>query len=310
MVREHGDGAGRRAARGGRAQAHIEDMEHRFAAEIEASASAVHRIDGMPPAPAACVPEGDALSTPVVHVVDGDATSVIVEHGRGRARFCDMAVLDCASFTHPAGGYERGFWGQEEALCADSYLCNILKRQADWYAENRRRNINCNLYRNRALLVPHVRFAREKVHAYADVIVAAAPHARRARDEYKVDADVLARAMRERIRFVLSIADELGHDKLVLGAFGCDSNGWDAGEVAEMLREELASGSHAAHEVYLAIPRTRHQETYERFEHAFAAFPKVNTESYEDLRARHEAKAAAEAQAAQDEDEDDWHKYL
>lgn len=310
MVREHGDGAGRRTARGGRAQAHIEDMEHRFAAEIEASASAVHRIDGMPPAPAACAPEGEAPSGAVVHVVDGDATSVIVEHGRGRARFCDMAVLDCASFTHPAGGYERGFWGQEEALCADSYLCNILKRQADWYAENRRRNINCNLYRNRALLVPHVRFAREKVHAYADVIVAAAPHARRARDEYKVDADVLARAMRERIRFVLSIADELGHDKLVLGAFGCDSNGWDAGEVAEMLREELAAGSHAAHEVYLAIPRTRHQETYERFEHAFAAFPKVNTESYEDLRARREAKAAAEAQAAQDEDEDDWRKYL
>ena len=310
MVREHGDGNGRRAARGGRAQAHIEDMEHRFAAEIDASASAVRRIDGVPSAPTACASDGGVPSAPAVHVIDGDATSVIVEHGRGRAQFCDMAVLDCASFTYPAGGYERGFWGQEEALCADSYLCNILKRQTDWYAENRRRNINCNLYRNRALVVPHVRFAREKVHAYADVIVAAAPHARRARDEYKVDAAALARAMRDRIRFVLSIADELGHDKLVLGAFGCDSSGWDAGEVAEMLREELATGSHAAREVYLAVPRARHHENHERFEHAFAAFPEANGESYEDLRARHEAKAAAEAQAVQDEDEDDWRRYL
>ena len=37
--------------------------------------------------------------------------------------------------------------------------------------ENRRRNLNCELYRNRGLVVPKVRFDREKYHSYADVIV-------------------------------------------------------------------------------------------------------------------------------------------
>ena len=82
-----------------------------------------------------------------------------------------MAVLAFASFTNPGGGYIQGYLGQEATLCADSYLYNVLDKQRKWYGENRRRNINCELYRNRALVVPAVRFDRNHVHAYADVIV-------------------------------------------------------------------------------------------------------------------------------------------
>ncbi|MFR3451345.1 MAG: TIGR02452 family protein [Collinsella sp.] len=88
-----------------------------------------------------------------------DAVAAILENGRGRAEFCDLAVLDFASFTNPGGGYTRGSWAQEEALCAESFLYNVLEKQGDWYGENRRRNINCDLYRNRALVVPKVRFS-------------------------------------------------------------------------------------------------------------------------------------------------------
>lgn len=254
------------------------------------------------PAPAPEVP------VPSVRVVDQNAVSAILETGRGRAQFCDLAVLDCASFTKPAGGFDAGYMGQEAELCDESYLYSVLKQKRDWYGENRRRNINCELYRNRALVVPAVRFSRGKVHAYADVIVAAAPNAKRARSEYNVKDETLADAMRDRIRFVLAVADSLGHEKLILGAFGVGQFGWRADEVAEMLREELASGTHVATDVIIAVRRDRFNEDLERFEHAFAAFPAKNEEPYEDVRAR---RAAAQAAAEPEDDEDDdWRKYL
>ena len=248
-----------------------------------------------------------------VTVLDASATQAILDNGRGYAQFCDMAVLAFASFTNPGGGYIQGYLGQEATLCADSYLYNVLDKQRKWYGENRRRNINCELYRNRALVVPAVRFDRNHVHAYADVIVAAAPNVRRARQEYRVSDDALLDALRDRIRFVLAICDELGREKLVLGAWGCDNNGFDAEAVAELFREELASGDFKVKQVFFAVPSTRWDEDFAKFEHVLANFPERNEESYAQVAARAAAARAAEqAQAAaeDDEDDDDWRKYL
>ena len=246
-------------------------------------------------------------------MLDASATQVILDNGRGYAQFCDMAVLAFASFTNPGGGYIQGYLGQEATLCADSYLYNVLDKQRKWYGENRRRNINCELYRNRALVVPAVRFDRNHVHAYADVIVAAAPNVKRARQEYRVSDDALLDALRDRIRFVLAICDELGREKLVLGAWGCDSNGIDAEAVAELFRKELASGDFKVKQVFFAVPSTRWDEDFAKFEHVLANFPERNEESYAQVAARAAAARAAEqAQAAaeDDEDGDDWRKYL
>lgn len=294
----------RKAARADAAKKHIEQMVARYAKEIEQAQHGAVRYDG---APAHEVEEG---RVPQVSVVDADAVAVILENGRGRAAFCDLAVLDFASFVNPAGGFSRGAAGQEQSLCRESYLGNVLETFSDWYAENRRRNLNCELYRNRALVVPAVRFGRGKIHAYADVVVAAAPNARRARSEYKVSDEVLADAMRDRIRFVLDLIDARGIKKAVLGAYGCGAFGWDASAVAEMFRAELASGTHALEEVWFAIPKTRYDDNLPRFEHAFACFPEQNGESYSDMQAAC-AKAAADAAAeAAAEEEDDWRKYL
>ena len=257
--------------------------------------------------------EEPAPDLPEVTVLDASATQAILDNGRGYAQFCDMAVLAFASFTNPGGGYIQGYLGQEATLCADSYLYNVLDKQRKWYGENRRRNINCELYRNRALVVPAVRFDRNHVHAYADVIVAAAPNAKRARQEYRVSDDALLDALRDRIRFVLAISDELGREKLVLGAWGCDNNGFDAEAVAELFREELASGDFKVKQVFFAVPSTRWDEDFAKFEHVLANFPERNEESYAQVAARAAAARAAEqAQAAaeDDEDDDDWRKYL
>jgi len=261
-------------------------------------------------APAA---EEPAPVLPEVTVLDASATQTILDNGRGYAQFCDMAVLAFASFTNPGGGYIQGYLGQEATLCADSYLYNVLDKQRKWYGENRRRNINCELYRNRALVVPAVRFDRNHVHAYADVIVAAAPNAKRARQEYRVGDDALLDALRDRIRFVLAICDELGREKLVLGAWGCDNNGFDAEVVAELFRKELASGDFKVKQVFFAVPSTRWDEDFAKFEHVLANFPERNEESYAQVAARAVAARAAEqiqAAAEDDEDDDDWRKYL
>lgn len=281
-------------------------------AETEVTAEPAHAEEATETesAPAA---EEPAPVLPEVTVLDASATQAILDNGRGYAQFCDMAVLAFASFTNPGGGYIQGYLGQEATLCADSYLYNVLDKQRKWYGENRRRNINCELYRNRALVAPAVRFDRNHVHAYADVIVAAAPNVKRARQEYRVSDDALLDALRDRIRFVLAICDELGREKLVLGAWGCDNNGFDAEAVAELFRKELASGDFKVKQVFFAVPSTRWDEDFAKFEHVLANFPERNEESYAQVAARAAAARAAEqTQAAteDDEDEDDWRKYL
>lgn len=281
-------------------------------AETEVTAEPAHAEEATETesAPAA---EEPAPVLPEVTVLDASATQAILDNGRGYTQFCDMAVLAFASFTNPGGGYIQGYLGQEATLCADSYLYNVLDKQRKWYGENRRRNINCELYRNRALVVPAVRFDRNHVHAYADVIVAAAPNVKRARQEYRVSDDALLDALRDRIRFVLAICDELGREKLVLGAWGCDNNGFDAEAVAELFRKELASGDFKVKQVFFAVPSTRWDEDFAKFEHVLANFPERNEESYAQVAARAAAARAAEqTQAAteDDEDEDDWRKYL
>ena len=290
--------------------AEVEAAEVEAAVDAEVAPEPVEEVTEAEPAPAA---EEPAPVLPEVTVLDASATQAILDNGRGYAQFCDMAVLAFASFTNPGGGYIQGYLGQEATLCADSYLYNVLDKQRKWYGENRRRNINCELYRNRALVVPAVRFDRNHVHAYADVIDAAEPNAKRARNEYRVSDDALLDALRDRIRFVLAICDELGREKLVLGAWGCDNNGFDAEAVAELFRKELASGDFKVKQVFFAVPSTRWDEDFAKFEHVLANFPERNEGSYAQVAARAAAARAAEqAQAAaeDDEDEDDWRKYL
>ena len=338
----------RRDARQKAAEQHTADVEKRLAKDIARSLAGVVRVDGMPKvkrekaasasepenemakaeprqtmdeAPVAVEgiePEGTGTSEPAVElpqvcVVDQDSVAAVLENGRGYAQFCDLALLDFASFVNPGGGYIRGAWAQEEALCAESYLYNVLIEQRDWYQENRRRNINCELYRNRALVVPAVRFERGKMHAYADVLVVAAPNTRRAREEYHVADDTLEAAMRDRIRFVLALIDAQGREKAVLGAFGCGAFGGDAEMVARLFREELASGDFKVKQVVFAIPQARYDENLAKFQHEFSAYPAAPAQSFAEAAAarRAKAEAAAQAEAAEEDDEDDdWRKYL
>ena len=144
-------GSDRRNGRAEAAQAHIAEMDARFSADIKRSLAELKVYDG--------VPETNVEGRmPTVTVVDQDSATAVLELGRGLASACDLALLDFASFVNPGGGYERGAWAQEEAICSESTLFNVLREQKAWYAANRSRSINCELYRNRGLVVPKVRF--------------------------------------------------------------------------------------------------------------------------------------------------------
>lgn len=317
------------AERAAQARQHTEEMTTKYAKEIKRTLSEMKRYEGIPMA-STQMRQDEAPAQPTITILDQDSVTAILERGRGRADKCDLAVLDFASFTHPGGGYDRGTMAQEESLCAESFLYNCLTTCKDWYAENRRHNINCELYRERALVLPKVCFERERYHSYADVIVAAAPNARRARANYKIADKDLEAAMRRRIRMVLGIADELGHNKLILGAYGCGVFGWNASVVARMFLEELASGAHVAQEIIFAIPQGRYDDNLARFQHAFAEFPEVNDDPYtpapscasfnaESSRSRRNAEKNDNNEgnggdnnnnAGEDEGEEDWRKYL
>lgn len=299
--RREGQGSGRAAE----ASRHTTEMSRRFEAEIARALSETRAFDGIPAAP-----RDAELAVPTISVVDEDTVAAVLARGRGIASACDLTVLDFASFTQPGGGYDRGTMAQEQSLCAASFLYNVLSQRRDWYAENRRRNLNCHLYRNRALVVPRVRFERDGYHSYADVIVAAAPDARRAREEYRVGEGPLADALAGRIRLVLAIADELGHERLVLGAFGCGVFGWDPAQVAEAFRVELARGMRVVREVVFAVPARRADENLDVFSHVLATFPEHNPEPYR-TRAERATQAARERAAVPEpEEDDDWRQYL
>jgi uncharacterized protein (TIGR02452 family) len=300
--REGGRDNDRREERTAAAARHIAEMDDRYGKDIKRSLDELKVYDGMPH------PEVEG-QLPQVEVVAQDSVAAVLERGRGLGSACDLALLDFASFVNPGGGYDRGAWAQEEAICAESTLFNVLRTQRAWYGQNRNRNLNCSLYRNRGLVVPKVRFEREGYHSYADVIVVAAPNAIRARRDYRVDDDTLRRSLRDRIRFVLAIADDLGHDKLVLGAFGCGAFGWDAATVAEVFREELARGQHVATQVVFAIPQSRFDENLPRFQHAFARFPEHNDAAYVKPAAE-PRRVERKVETEDDEEEDDWRKYL
>ncbi|MFR7671459.1 MAG: hypothetical protein ACLU0O_12980 [Collinsella sp.] len=83
--------------------------------------------------------------------------------------------------------------------------------------------------------------------------------------------------------------------------------------MAELFRKELASGDFKVKQVFFAVPSTRWDEDFAKFEHVLANFPERNEESYAPgCRSRCGARAAEQTQAAteDDEDEDDWRKYL
>ena len=95
------------------------------------------------------------------------------------SKFGKVAVLNFASFKHPGGGFINGSMAQEEALCHESTLYNVIADDtfSRFYNYNNH-HLNRGMYHNRAIYSPNIAFTGEndEIVAYADVITCACPN--------------------------------------------------------------------------------------------------------------------------------------
>ena len=164
-----------------------------------------------------------------------------------------MCALDFASYTNPGGGYDRGAWAQEEALCAESNLFEILSGLRELYYTPNKQTIRGGLYSDRALYLTDVLFTAEAGPFKRDVIVCAAPNRSRAMEANR-SAQECDNDMRRRVVTVLQIAADQHVESLVLGAFGCGVFGNDPVFVASAFKEWIDAHPGVFREVVFAVP--------------------------------------------------------
>ena len=177
------------------------------------------------------------------------------------------AVLNFASYNNPGGNFINGSKAQEECLCYESYLYNVLKGRIGYYKINHK-NKNRSLYTDRALYSPNVRFIREDRSVFCDVITCAAPNKTAAQRYHKISDEENSKVLKERIEFVLKIAQDNGVDNLILGAYGCGVFGQNPLEVAKIFKEFLLGKYKCFNKVIFAIPN-RLEMNYKCFKRIF-----------------------------------------
>lgn len=189
-------------------------------------------------------------------LVAEDSVAAIMNSAQGKT-----AVLNFASYKEPGGGFMAGSRAQEESLCHESFLYNVL-RQFQYYYDWNNQHKNLGLYLNRAIYTPNVRFKRDGQVEYCDVITCAAPNYSVGKKYGNVDPATNSKYLDSRIKFVLSIAAEQGVDTLILGAFGCGVFSQDATEVMEIFKKYLSTEFKCFDKVIFAIPNDVHSENY------------------------------------------------
>lgn len=213
-----------------RAAAHIKEMESCFGDKIEFSIENSIIYGGSGKAPQ----KSENSGTPEMTVLNIDSTEAVLQ-------FPGAALLNFASYRHAGGGFITGARAQEEAICHDSTLYNVLCKFEDFYAENEKR-LNNSLYTDRAIFTPKVIFERGGKSVKCSVITCAAPNFGAAKRRGVTERENEA-ALKQRVEFVISIAEENGCDTFVLGAWGCGVFGQDPKLVARLFKERLAASS-------------------------------------------------------------------
>ena len=190
---------------------------------------------------------------PQIIVEDLDSVSAVLKYSNDNK----TAVLNFSSNKNPGGGFLAGSKAQEECLCHESFLYNVLKVfQRSFYDKNCL-NKNKGLYTNKGMYSPDIIFTRAKKkdegEKRCDVITCAAPNKTTAQKYQQVtDAENLE-VLKSRMKFVLDIAVDNKVNTLILGAYGCGVFGQNPHEVASIFKELLTSSHTCFKKVIFAI---------------------------------------------------------
>lgn len=200
----------------------------------------------------------------VVRLLDTGSVEAAFEAGQGKT-----CILNFASYKHPGGGFIKGMYAQEEALCHCSNLYNVLVRcNEEYYTENQK-DLNRGLYRHSAIYTPDIVFwlGQDKVGKF-DVVTCAAPNWNAQMRCGKSEVAENNRVLHQRVGFVLGLMEKNNADTIVIGAWGCGVFKQDPNIVAQSMRYWLEH-SDVASNIIIAIP-DKDSDNYKAFERIFA----------------------------------------
>lgn len=223
---------------------HTEDMMNRYSEEINSSKrntiiysdNTVNKID-------------IRNNKPIISVIDSDTVSAIFNNTNNND---NVTILNFASYNNPGGKFIDGSSAQEEMLCHESFLYNILMWNTDYYEWNNK-NKNKGMYTNRALYIPNVIFERDGNTRKVNVITCAAPNRSLIKRYNAFTEDENTKALSSRIHFIKAIAEHNRCDKLILGAYGCGVFAQDPYKVASIFKDEFKTSN--IKNIIYAIPK-------------------------------------------------------
>lgn len=208
--------------------------------------------------------DGFHVKSPLmIRVTDEDSISAIIKHHYGKT-----AILNFASFKNPGGMFLNGSKAQEESLCHESFLYNVLSKLQGFYDENKKM-LNRALYQDRAIYSPDILFARNGEQVTCDVITCAAPNKSAAQKYHHVSDEANSIALQNRIAFICSILEDQCVETAILGAFGCGVFGQNPTEVAEMFKKQLENYPGCLKRVFFAIPGKMDKDNLNAFKKVF-----------------------------------------
>ncbi|BDI33510.1 TIGR02452 family protein [Capsulimonas corticalis] len=183
-------------------------------------------------------------------------------------------ALNFASAKNPGGGFLNGSQAQEESLARSSGLYPCLLHGRPMYDYHRQ--LGTCLYSDHMIYSPDVPVIREDEGALLDT-----PYTMSFLTSSAVNAGALYRnephnisqiqpTMAERLRKVLWLASEHGHNTLILGAWGCGVFRNDPAMIAGLFAEALGPGAPFdrcfAHVTYAVYDGSENQEVIRAFQ--------------------------------------------
>lgn len=232
-----------------KAQQHTKEMEEKCDFQIRHSIAetVLYGVNGVDPVSRGQRDGSEKTITPPINIImDADTVTAAFTMHKLHPDM-KIGILNFASYKEPGGMFIQGSKAQEECICHESALYNVLRgyenRNKDYYSWNNQHK-NRALYMDRGLYSPNVPFMKtwedgSQSETTFDVVTVAAPNKSAAQEYQKVPDAENTRALRSRIKFVLDIADAQRISIMVLGAFGCGVFGQDPHEVATIFQECL-----------------------------------------------------------------------
>lgn len=191
-------------------QEHVKLMQEKYPEEIQISQEEYQGYD-------------DSLINPGIMIYPGDCLSAAI-YSSNHFKYSEeeITILNFASFKYPGGGYLKGATAQEESLCAESTLYNVLSDpwlEETYYSKNRE-DINKGLYYNKALYHPEIVFERDDKTYKFNILTCAAPNYGEA-IKRGVPHSEIVEIYRNRLKFIYKILAQKQQGLLIAGAWGC-----------------------------------------------------------------------------------------